>query len=281
MPDKKKFKKIISPLLTLMVSNKITWKIISFYLRMGEWMRYQRSIYENKLTEERLKIYFKDRIVRNGFFKGMKYVSFQAIGSSLFPKLLGSYEIELYPTFLKYQQKHYANILDIGCAEGYYAVGLALRFPHSKIFGYDIDKKALELCADLAKQNAVQDRVFLSQECTASTLETFTYSDRTLIICDCEGYERQLFNTSNICKLKEADLIIELHSFVERDIKEYLVDLFSNTHKLSIISSHDNDRKMFDFEFSLQDLTPSQRLKAIEEGRPFTMDWLIAEAYEI
>ena len=278
MPLKRNLKKIFDPLIKFIVSNTFTWTITSFLLRVSEWVNYQRSQYEQKLAEKKLAIHYADKIVRNGFFKGMKYSSLKSVGSSIFPKLLGSYEIELFPTLLRLYQNRYDDILDIGCAEGYYAVGLALKFPVSKIYGYDVDKEALRLCADFARHNQVESRVFLYDKCTASTLESFTYSGRTLIICDCEGYERELFTNTNINNLSSADMIIELHPFAVEGIKKYLVDLFTGTHDLSIISSYDNNRKIFDFRSSLQGMNRVEQLKSVEEGRSITMDWLIAES---
>ena len=115
-------KKIFNPLVKLIATISITWKITTYFSRAGEWIRYERSKFEQLQAEKKLLAFFEDKIVRNGFFKGMKYVTFKSAGSSLFPKLLGSYEIELLPVFAGLQKNKYDDILDIGCAEGYYAV---------------------------------------------------------------------------------------------------------------------------------------------------------------
>ena len=274
----KKVKGILGPVVDFIVVNKITWRIMTFLLRGSEWVRFRRSQYEHKVAEKKLKLFYTDRIVKSGFFYGMKYCSFNSSGSSIFPKLLGSYEVELYSTFLKLQRHKYKYILDVGCAEGYYAVGLALRFPDAKIYGFDINKEALSRCKELAQFNNVEDRVLLSETCTSSTLESFAFSGRSLIICDCEGYEKELFTRANIYRLKATDLVIELHPFAVKDVRKYLAGLFSTTHDISFISSMDNNRKIFDFNFLLNGLNQLEQLKSVEEGRPFTMEWLIAES---
>src|SRR5438876_11547620 len=63
--------------------------------------------------------------VSNGSFRGMAYVP-EAVGSSLLPKLIGSYEQEITPAIEEMVAKRPPRIIDIGAAEGYYAVGLAL-----------------------------------------------------------------------------------------------------------------------------------------------------------
>ena len=54
------------------------------------------------------------------------------MGSVLIPKLLGSYEQELQPLLQRLAAQNYSEIVDIGCAEGYYAIGLGGCFPRAK-----------------------------------------------------------------------------------------------------------------------------------------------------
>ena len=61
-----------------------------------------------------------------GPFAKMKY-SFESHGSSIVPKLVGSYEAPLESWIEEAIKNGYNRIIDIGCAEGYYAVGLAFR----------------------------------------------------------------------------------------------------------------------------------------------------------
>ena len=153
-----------------------------------------------------------------------------------------------------------------------------MKFKNATIYAYDIDKNALKLCASLAIHNEVSNQIILRENCTSDTLNEMNFDGRTLIICDCEGYERMLFNESNFCSFKNTDLIIELHPFYSADVKEHLVSLFKLSHHCTIVSSLDRDRKITDFKFSLQGLNKMEQVKSVEEGRPYTMDWLIAES---
>ena len=60
----------------------------------GERLREERFL-EKKRTP--LYSIFSEQIVLNGIFRGMTYPNFISVGSTLFPKLLGSYEKELEP----------------------------------------------------------------------------------------------------------------------------------------------------------------------------------------
>ena len=65
--------------------------------------------------------------VLSGPFHGMRYVD-HSVGSSLFPKLIGTYEKELrYWLEAQFTESNLTTIVNIGAGEGYYAVGAALR----------------------------------------------------------------------------------------------------------------------------------------------------------
>src|ERR1700683_867887 len=61
--------------------------------------------------------------VQQGPFRGM--ILSDAVSGSHLPKLLGSYEAELYPVVDVILQRPYRLVIDVGCGEGYYLVGLA------------------------------------------------------------------------------------------------------------------------------------------------------------
>jgi hypothetical protein len=60
--------------------------------------------------------------VRSGPFAGMDYVVNAAEGAFL-PRILGVYERELHPDLTAFAAEGLDHVIDIGCAEGYYAVG--------------------------------------------------------------------------------------------------------------------------------------------------------------
>jgi len=68
-------------------------------MRIAEWFRYERSLLDHKIAKNTLITYFNDLVVRDVFFKGLKYSGFNSFGSSLFPKLSGTYVNELIHVF--------------------------------------------------------------------------------------------------------------------------------------------------------------------------------------
>jgi methylase of polypeptide subunit release factors len=54
-------------------------------------------------------------------------------------------EEELHPSNLRAFDEGYDRVVDVGCAEGYSAVGFARRLPSVEVLADDIDPKAVDL----------------------------------------------------------------------------------------------------------------------------------------
>ncbi|MFM7443721.1 MAG: hypothetical protein ACKO2N_07380, partial [Tabrizicola sp.] len=83
--------------------------------------------------------------VLDGPFKGMAYPVRAAEGARA-ARLLGVYEASLEPVIETIIARPYATVVDIGCAEGYYAVGLARRMGHTQVLAQDVSDEAQALC---------------------------------------------------------------------------------------------------------------------------------------
>src|SRR5689334_8812698 len=61
--------------------------------------------------------------VKRGPFAGLNYMAgLERSSGDLVAKLVGSYECELYPVFAEWAAARPVHVIDIGCAEGFYAV---------------------------------------------------------------------------------------------------------------------------------------------------------------
>jgi hypothetical protein len=76
-----------------------------------------------------------------GPFAGMLYGNDVNCGAYV-AKLVGSYEQELHQVVHEIIGRDYRTIVDVGCAEGYYAVGLALKTKSAEIHAFDTDDDA-------------------------------------------------------------------------------------------------------------------------------------------
>lgn len=268
-------------ILTAIISIDPIWKIIKPFANLLSLIPIKRRQVEEIRTVENSPIFpmLEKLEVMNGQFKGMKYPSLQAFRSSLYPKIIGSYESELNETIEQIRKKDYTMIIDIGCAEGYYAVGFGLMFPNAKIYGYDNVKKARDLCIEMGELNNIDERLEVRAECTSEDILNFKFDEKTLIICDCEGFEKRLFDKENAKNLTNVDLLIEVHDFIDINISGQLESLFSETHKIHKIRSIDDLDKAKNYKYEqTQNLDLETKKILFREGRPQLMEWLFCES---
>ena len=207
--------------------------------------------------------------VLSGPFKGMSYIT-ESAGSSFVPKLLGTYECELDDTFNKIIASNYNTVADVGSAEGFYAVGLAMRMSGSpSIYAFDINPEARKLCQLLAAKNGVEKKVIVRSECDAVTLQK-TLVGKSLVICDCEGYEVELLQPKTAPALLLADVLVELHDCLKPGITPTILERFTATHDVLLIDS--KDRSPADYP-KISFLEPEQQKIAISEFRHGPQQW--------
>lgn len=147
--------------------------------------------------------------VRRGPFAGMIYPREAALNRHSIPKLLGTFEQELHGALSDASKRRYDLVIDIGSAEGYYAVGLA-RMLRTNVLAFDPEPIERALCTEAAQLNGVTDRVELKDLFRPEDIREFK-NKRVLCICDCEGFEGQIFTSQTVSATARWDLLIELH----------------------------------------------------------------------
>lgn len=206
-------------------------------------------------------------MVRTGPFAGMKYLPFSS-GSPLIPKVIGCYEMELHPAIAESLSRRPERIVNIGAGEGYYAVGYALRLPAAQVFAYDTDVLARDQLRRLAAENDVRHRIHIATRCTHRDLED-VIGTRTLIVCDCEGGERELLDPERAPRLCTTDLLVEVHIERDPDIVEILGQRFQATHSQARIPMTNREHMLP----ALARLSTEDRAAAVFERTERT-EWL-------
>ena len=204
-----------------------------------------------------------------GPFKGMDYSVLAAEGSRS-ARLIGAYEASLAPIIEQIVTRSYDLVIDVGSAEGYYAVGLARRMPGARILARDDNPKAQALCRDLATANGVGDRVEIGGRMTHADFAICT-ATRAVVICDIEGAEQDLLDPNLAPGLLAADILVEAHDCVNPDLSQRIAQRFAATHDVQIINRAVDDRGLPDWMHGLSDL---DRLIALWEWRIGPTPWL-------
>lgn len=219
---------------------------------------------------------FSQKVVLNGPFKGMRYPRLESNGSSLYPKLLGSYELEIQSVINNLISLNFDKVFDIGSAEGYYAVGFGLKSKSSKIYAFDVNKNAVNNCKKMAEINGVYDRIIFGEFCSKATLLCHDLSN-SLIISDCEGYEGELFLDKKVLDhLKSTTLLIETHNHFDINISNSIKLFFNDTHVIYSYNSVDDIFKLLNYDFNeINNLDTHTKFAILEEGRGYSQEWLL------
>ena len=192
--------------------------------------------------------------------------------------MLGSYESELQDVVNKIIATNYSVVVDVGSAEGFYAVGLAMKMPAAtKVYAFDINIDAQDLCRALAARNNVGEKVTVSGFCDTDVLQK-TLKGRSLLICDCEGYETELLQPTQAPVLKEADILVELHDFIKPGVTPEIMSRFKDSHDILVIDSE--ERNPADYP-SLSFLPVEQQKIAISEFRHGKQQWAFMTPKEL
>jgi hypothetical protein len=277
-------RKLVKQVVSSTAKNPLAWAVYRMCGELGGQLshvhghaRLVRQNSERDETTARIaQELFPDPQVSSGPFKGLRYPALQSVGSMLLPKLLGSYESELHAPLEALLRKNYSAIVNIGCAEGYYAVGLALRCPDAIVHAFDTDDKARSLCGAMAQVNGVAGRVRIGSFCDPTLLCSISLGEKGLIICDCEGYEADLFNHQVVQHLSDHDVVVETHDFVNIDISVNLRDRFRRTHEIQSVKSTHDIEKAHTYRYpQLDRFNTNERFSILSERRPAIMEWLV------
>jgi hypothetical protein len=195
-------------------------------------------------------------------------------------KLLGSYEYELHETIACALERKPTRIINVGCAEGYYAIALARIASDAVVYAVDVDVDSLEVCRDYAARNNVSDRVIVVRGCqTARALGELGESiagGHSLYLVDCEAAELVLLDKTECPHLNTSDLIIECHDFLDPTISAKLSDRFADTHRVEVIKPQLPRFEMYPF---LAASPTVMAMMTVTEKRPMPTLWLACWAH--
>lgn len=208
--------------------------------------------------------------VMHGPFKGMDYVPWATEGA-LAPRLLGAYEFELHPHFEAFAAQGLDCVIDVGCAEGYYAVGLARLMPNVIVHAHDISENARAACAALAAKNGVAERVIVGGVFAPGDFQAFE-GRACLVVVDIEGAEDDLLDPAVSPALKGMNLIVETHDLFRAGVKQRLIERFSASHEITVVEQQANPTELPDW---LRGLSHMDQLLAVWEWRSGPTPWLV------
>ena len=211
--------------------------------------------------------------VQGGPFQGMEFVAQSAEGCHV-PKLLGCYESELHDHILAAVGRGYEAVINIGAAEGYYAVGLARLMPDVRVYAYDTNAAAHPVCQSLAERNGVAGRVVIGGAFRGEDFDRFA-GQRTLVVCDIEGGETDLLDPRRYPALTAMDLIVELHDSPQAKPSVLIPERFAATHAVTMVRHRG---QAVELPALFEPLGHLDQLLAVWEWRSGPTPWAVMQA---
>ena len=208
-------------------------------------------------------------VVQSGPFKGMKLPREQSwLDGCISPMLLGVHEEELHglieEEITRLSTMSNPVIVNVGCAEGYYAVGLKMRLPKATVWAIDVDEEALRICRETAEINGV--------EVVTSNNVKSAFEAPDFVMMDCEGAEVEYLDYERWPMLLKARIIVEIHNRRNppADTGEIIFNRWNVVDQIIICVEGARDPNKFDF---LCYFPSAVRWMAVCENRPCRMAW--------
>jgi hypothetical protein len=253
----------------------------SFIYKWVDFIAYQSQRAIKQYTEAKLqKLLTADgpaQILR-GPFKGMVYPRNHTVQMEQIQKIIGSYENELHSVIESVCKQKYADVVNIGAGEGYYAVGLAMRMPDTTIHAFEMDQQAVESCKQIAMINHVDHRFMFKGECNVAQLALLEFNPnrKGLIICDCEGCELEVLDPTRIPQLAYCDLLVEIHDLSPSGPSSFEVmnSRFAETHTITPINMKSRDARHFP---ELEALSEVEVGVVLSQRRLYSVGWMFLE----
>jgi hypothetical protein len=212
--------------------------------------------------------------VAAGPFAGMR-LDYEFFPVHASPKFLGTYEQELHRVIERAIELHPKYVLNVGCAEGFYAIGLAIRLSDAKIFAADADPKALSATMKNAQLNGVSDRIYPVGIVRPRQLGRYLKADASLVVMDCEGAEFSLLDPANDPILLRTNIVVEIHGAFGDAHK--IIQQFAGTHNIVEISPSVRAAP----DILVRPIGGIDMLSAADERRGHQTSWLFLEKKRI
>ena len=234
-------------------------------LRIDKVVEKKRIALSNKVS----KIF--NNTVQEGPFKGMIISEDQFWGpGDKASKILGLYEKEIQNLINQIQEKNnFPTFIDIGGADGFFAVGSVKNnlFKNCEVF--EISKRGRQSIEESAIKNNVADLISIKSEANEKTLSSIENINNSVILCDIEGSEYDLFSENLIKNMHPSNVIIEIHKNPDISLNEF-EDKFKNLFSIDKITQGPRSLKGFG---ELKNFNDNNRALLASEGRSGVPEW--------
>ncbi len=202
------------------------------------------------------------------------------------PKLIGFYEKEVCE-LLAHLSASRDTFVDLGGADGYYAVGMVERQIYRESHCYELSDESRANIAAIAAENHVADRVQLYGAATPHFARELAARGvdfrRATVLVDIEGAEFDVLTEECLNDLRDAHVIVEIHDFMRpHDGKQRCAELLERAGRIFHVHSFTTGaRDPSSIPMLRSGWTDTERWLLCSESRATCMTWLHLEPKEI
>jgi hypothetical protein len=226
------------------VIRKLAWHLAPQAMadRANRWNQHVR---EREGVTEAAIAYVRENgaTVSSGPFTGLSYPieRIREIDAPI-AKLTGTYESDLHPVISEALVRKPRVFVDIGAADGYYAVGFA-KASGVETHGFELSPRARQLCAEVSHLNGAS--ISLHGGATSSRLRSLPLTNG-FVLSDCEGAEADIFDKRVIAALHSTLVVIEVHEWACAGVEALLAERFDASHDAELVTGSLPERSRFD-----------------------------------
>ncbi len=208
----------------------------------------------------------------SGPFRGMRYLNHRDDFVD-YNMLLGTYELEVRPALSEVLTGgRYSSVIDVGAAQGYYVVGLAMLRPDLRVIAFEKSPEWREQIGRMAEANGVQGRIGVREFCEPAGLrDALQEPVRTFLIMDIDGGEKELLDPAKVPELISVSILLEVHDMFVPGVTDLIRQRFSSTHDVEHIPV--KPRTLEDFPFPVPSFL-GRSYRGVLDERPPGNDWL-------
>lgn len=220
--------------------------------------------------------------VRHGPFSGMRLSGDTWWGElDLGSQCLGLYEKELLDVIEAMEPGQFDAFIDIGAADGYYAVGVLHAHKVHKCICFEQSPEGRRAIEENWQRNGSPGDLAIHAEANLETISKLQGADigRALVVVDIEGFEFTLLQPQVLELLSSCTVIVEIHNWVENFLERY-EQLLRNAARHFDVSFIERTERQTSHLPELRDFTDDNRLLLTSERRPCLMRFLKLEPFD-
>ena len=219
----------------------------------------------------------KDHQVKAGLFAGMCYPFPDPTRLNLFPKMLGTYRCELHPHLACLCEASLPLICDVGCGDGYFAIGLARKHPNARVYAFDQDSTARRDFQILADANGLGGNLQIRASAGPRDLLALDFSQGGLLRIGERNLATGYLTPELMQHLQRAHLLLELWRLPHQETADAITERLSATHSVAWVPSRGNEQRLIAYRSAfVNPLDAAEQQIAFAEASRGERLWLLA-----